>query len=60
MTIQRRVAALRGALDYARAIPESRAEQDVRVREQALLERDDDELRAPEPRPEERPNMLRV
>ena len=60
MTIQRRVAALRGALDYARAIPESRPEEDVRIREQALLERDDDELRAAEPRPEERADVLRV
>jgi hypothetical protein len=60
MTIQRRVAALRGALDYAHAIPESRPEEDVRIREQALLERDDDELRAAEPRPEERADVLRV
>jgi hypothetical protein len=52
--------ALRSALDYARGVEEACAEQDVRVCEEALFERDDDELRAAEARPEERADVLRV
>jgi len=37
MTIQQRVVALCGALDDACVIAEYRAEEDVRVREEALL-----------------------
>jgi hypothetical protein len=48
------------ALDYARAVAEARAEQDVRVGEKALFERDDDELRAAEAPAEERADVLRV
>jgi len=43
MTIQQRVVALCGALDDACVMAESREEEGVRVREEALLERDDDE-----------------
>jgi hypothetical protein len=52
--------ALRSALDHARTIAEARAEQDVRIREEALFERDDNELCAAEPRAEERADVLRV
>jgi hypothetical protein len=52
--------ALRSALDDARAVAEARAEQDVRVREKALFERDGDELRATEASAEERADVLRV
>jgi hypothetical protein len=51
---------LRSALDYARAVAEARAEQDICVREEALFERDDNELRAAEPHAEERADVLRV
>ena len=45
-TIQGRRAAQRGAFDDASVIAEPRAEEHVGVGEEALLERDDDELRA--------------
>ena len=60
MIIQRRIAALRSSFDDAGAIAESRAEKDVRVREEALFERDDDELRPAEPRAEQLADVLRV
>ena len=58
--IHRGRAALRSALDDARAVAEARPEEDVGVREEALLERDDDELCAAEPRAEEGADVLRV
>ena len=58
--IQRAGTTLRRALDNTCPIAEARAEEYVRVREQALLERDDDELRAAEARAEEGANVLRV
>lgn len=51
---------MRGALDDRRPVAEARAEEHVRVREEALLERDDDELRALEARAEELADVLRV
>ena len=58
--VRRRCGAVRSALDDGRAVAEARAEEDVRVREEALLERHDDELRALEARAEELPDVLRV
>jgi hypothetical protein len=52
--------ALRSALNYARAVADARGEQEVRVREEALFGRDDDELRTAEARAEERADVLRV
>jgi len=53
-------AALRRTLDYARAVAEARAEEDVRVGEEALFERDDDELRTAEARAKECADVLCV
>jgi hypothetical protein len=58
--IHRVLAAVRRALDDARPVAEARLEEHVRVREQALLEADDDELAALEARAEELPDVLRV
>ena len=54
------MAALRSSFDDASAVAESRAEKDVRVREEALFERDDDELRPAEPCAEQLADVLRV
>lgn len=51
---------MRGALDDGSSVSEARPEEHVRVREEALLERDDDELRALEARSEQLPDVLRV
>ena len=59
-TIQGRRAALRGAFDYASAVAETRAEENVGVGEETLLERDDYELCAAEACAEERADVLRV
>jgi len=48
--IQRRPATLRRTLDNTSTVSESRAKEDIRVREQDLLERHDDELRTAEAR----------
>ena len=58
--IQRRRATLRRTLNDTGAVSESRAKEDVGVGEEALLERDDDELRTAETRAEERADVLRV
>lgn len=58
--IQRRRATLRRTLNNTSTVSESRAKEDVGVGEEALLERDDDELRTAETRAEERADVLRV
>ena len=58
--IQRRRATLRRTLHNTSTVSESRAKEDVGVGEEALLERDDDELRTAETRAEERSDVLRV
>jgi hypothetical protein len=45
-------------LDDGRAVTEPGAEKNIRVREESFLERDNDELRSFEPRPEQLPDML--
>lgn len=49
-----------GTLDDGRAVAEAGTEEHVGVREQPLLERDDDELRALEAGAEELADVLRV
>ena len=56
--IQIRRAALCSPLDDTRAVSEACTKEDVSVREEALLERDDDKLRATKTRAKERANML--
>ena len=58
--IQVRRAALRGTLDDASAVAKAGAKEDIRISEEALLERDDDELGAAEACAEERADVLRV
>jgi hypothetical protein len=54
MIVQRRIAALSSSFDDAGPVAESRAEKHVRVHEQALFQREDDELHPAEPCAEER------
>ena len=59
-TIQGGRAAFRGAFDDAGPVTEPHAEENVGVREEALLGQDDDELWAVEACAEDRADVLRV
>ena len=58
--IKRTRAPLRSPLNHTRPISKPRPKQHVRIREKALLERDDDELGAAEARAEEVAYVLSV
>jgi len=60
MITQRRTATLRRSFGDASSVAESRAEMDVRIPEESLFERDDDELHAAEPCAAERADVLHV
>ena len=60
MITQRRTATLRRPFGDASSVAESCAEKDVRIPEESLFERDDNELHAAEPCAEERADVLHV